>query len=83
MDYTLSQHAQDTMRERKIDPAWLAAAMSAPEATVQHRDDPTLIHALRCIPEFGNRVLRVIYNQTRTPPHIVTVYFDRTIRGPL
>jgi len=83
MDYTLSQHAQDTVRERKIDPAWLAAAMSAPEATAQHRDDPTLIHALRCIPEFGNRVLRVIYNQTRTLPHIVTVYFDRTIRGPL
>ena len=32
---------------------------------------------------FGNRVPRVIYNQTRTPPHIVTVYFDRSIRGPL
>lgn len=83
MEYTLSQHVQDTMRERKIDPAWLAATMNAPEATEPHREDPTLIHALRRIPEFGNRVLRVIYNQTKTPPHIVTVYFDRTIKGKL
>jgi hypothetical protein len=81
MEFTLSKHAEDTMREREIDLAWLAATMDAPETTKQHPDDPTLIYAFRRIPEFGNRVLRVVYNQTKEPPHIVTVYFDRTAGG--
>jgi hypothetical protein len=81
MEFTLSKHAEDTMREREIDFAWLAATMEAPEATELHPDDPTLIYVFRRIPEFGNRVLRVVHNQTRTPPHIVTAYFDRTAGG--
>ena len=83
MAFTLSKHAEDTMREREISPTWLAMTMKAPEATEPHRDDPTLIHALRRIPDFGNRVLRVVYNQTKVPPHVVTVYFDRNVRGKL
>jgi len=39
-------------------------------------DDPTLVHALRAIPEKGFRVLRVIYNETVDPMTVVTVYFD-------
>ncbi len=42
-----------------------------------------LIHALRAIPEFGDRVLRVIYNRTRQPPHVVTAFFDRGMKGKL
>jgi hypothetical protein len=38
--------------------------------------DPTLVHALRAIPEKGFRVLRVIYNETVDPMAVVTVYFD-------
>lgn len=83
MEFTLSKHAEDTMREREIDLAWITATMNEPERTVPHREDATLVHALRRIPEFGNRVLRVIYNQTKEPPHIVTVYFDRSIKGAL
>ncbi|HWR77281.1 MAG TPA: DUF2283 domain-containing protein [Thiobacillus sp.] len=63
------------MREREIDFAWLAATMDAPETIEQHPDDPTLIYAFRRIPEFGNRVLRVVYNQTKEPPHIVDSLF--------
>lgn len=81
MEFTLSKHAEDTMRERGIDSAWLAAAMEAPDTTEPHPDDPTLMYAFRRIPEFGNRVLRVVYNQAKEPPHIVTVYFDRTAGG--
>ncbi len=43
----------------------------------------TLTHALRAIPEFGDRVLRVIYNRTKHPPHIVTAFFDRSMKGKL
>ena len=81
MEFTLSEHAKDTMRERDISLAWLAITINAPDVTEAHRDDPSLIHALRRIPEFGNRVLRVVYNQAKQPPHVVTVYFDRTARG--
>ena len=38
---------------------------------------------LKLIPAFGDRVLRVIYNATKEPPLIVTVYFDRTMKGKL
>ena len=81
MKFTLSKHAEDTMRERAIDFAWLTATMNAPEITEQHPDDQTLMFAFRRIPEFGNWVLRVVYNRTKIPPHIVTAYFDRTAGG--
>jgi hypothetical protein len=35
---------------------------------------------LRPIEEFGNRVLRVIFNETTQPPHVVTAFFDRTMK---
>jgi len=47
------------------------------------QNDLTLIHVWRRIPEFGNHTLRVIYNLTKMPPHIVTVYFDRAVKGEL
>lgn len=83
MDYTLSKHAEDAVRERQIRPEWIRATMSQPTATQTSPDDPDLRHALRAIPEFGYRVLRVIFNTTRNPPHVVTVYFDRTMKGKL
>jgi hypothetical protein len=47
------------------------------------REDPELRHALARIPEYGDRVLRVVYNQTTVPWRIITVYFDRTQRNRL
>lgn len=40
-------------------------------------------YALKRIPEFGDRVLRVIYNATTEPTVIVTAYFARTMKGKL
>lgn len=83
MDYTLSQHAKATIREREIRAEWIRDTLAAPLAIEPDSDDPQLFHALRPIPEFGGRVLRVIFNRTRTPPHIVTAYFDRAMKGRL
>ena len=83
MEYTLSTHATTTIRERNIRAEWIAATLSAPAATESDPVDPTLIHALRVIPEFGERVLRVIYNRTGQPPHVVTAFFDRGMKGKL
>ncbi len=83
MEFTLSKHAIDAMQERGILREWVAVTMDNPEKIEPHRDDRALMHALRRIPDFGNRVLRVIYNRANEPPHVVTVYFDRTPRGRL
>lgn len=83
MEYTLSKHAEDVIREREIRHEWIAETMTAPVATAPDPGDPTLVHALRPIAEFDGRVLRVIFNQTRNPAHVITVYFDRTMKGKL
>lgn len=51
--------------------------MRAPERVELDEVDPDLEHRLARIPEFGNRVLRVIVNPSVTPARIVTVFFDR------
>ncbi len=83
MNYTLSKHAEDSVRERGIHLDWISETMHSPLSTELDPDDPELRHALRPIAGFGYRVLRVIFNQTKTPPHVVTVYFDRTMKGKL
>ena len=47
------------------------------------KDDPQLIHHLAVVPEHGNRVLRVVFNHLVTPVRVVTVYFDRKMKGKL
>lgn len=77
MDYVLTEHAQDALEKRQIQIAWVEQAFSAPETTETDPVDSDLEHRLTRIPEFGNRVLRVVVNGKRTPPHIVTIFFDR------
>ncbi|HIK23460.1 MAG TPA: DUF4258 domain-containing protein [Thermosynechococcus sp. M3746_W2019_013] len=77
MDYVLSEHARDALQKRQIPLAWMERVLRAPEVTEVDRVDPDLEHRLARIPEFGNRVLRVIVNGKKTPPIVVTAFFDR------
>lgn len=77
MDYVLTEHARDALEKRQIPIAWMEHALTRPEVTEADPVDPDLEHRLARIPEFGNRVLRVIINSKRTPPLVVTVFFDR------
>ncbi len=81
LPYELTIHAAAVMAEREIDAAWLELALTRPERTEADRFDASLVHALRRIPEYGGRVLRVVYNPSYTPPRVVTVHFDRRQRG--
>lgn len=83
MEFTLSAHASTTIRERRIHLDWIEETLSEPMQTEADTDDPQLTHALRVIPEFGDRVLRVIYNRTKQPPRVVTAFFDRGMKGQL
>lgn len=77
MNYVLTEHARDALQTRRIRIAWMERVLTAPEATEADLVDADLEHRLARIPEFGYRVLRVIVNARRTPPLVVTVFFDR------
>ncbi len=77
MAYELTEHARDALEKRKIELAWVERVLDLPEATEADPVDLDLEHRLARIPEWGNRVLRVIVNGKTTPPRIVTAFFDR------
>ena len=77
MSYELTEHARDALEKRRIALEWVEHAFDVPEATEADPIDPDLEHRLARIPEWGNRVLRVIVNGKTTPPRIVTAFFDR------
>lgn len=76
----MTEHARDALEKRQIPIAWMERVFCAPQATETDTLDADLEHRLARIPEFDNRVLRVIINAGRTPPLIVTVFFDRRSR---
>mgnify|MGYP001618078642 FL=1 len=79
--YDLTAHASKIIGEREIPMEWVARTLARPERTEADAVDPALRHALAHIPEYGGRVLRVIYNSTVKPWRIITVYFDRKERS--
>ena len=82
-NFTLSAHARVVMTERGIIPEWVERVLQNPERVGDDKRDPLLRHALGTIPEYGNRVLRVVYNGSVEPVRVVTVYFDRALRNEL
>lgn len=83
MKYELSEHALIRIRERKIETVWLEQALTRPQRTEPDEDDPALEHRLAEIAERGYRVLRVVCNPGAKPLKIVTVHFDRSMKGKL
>lgn len=77
MDYLLTEHARDALAKRGIRHEWVERALNAPQATAADPGDSDLEHRLARIPEFGDRVLRVIVNPKTKPLRIVTAFFDR------
>jgi hypothetical protein len=57
--------------------------LSAPQKIELDSKDPDLRHALLTINDYDSRVLRVIYNVKVNPNRVVSVYFDRKMRGKL
>lgn len=78
--FTLSKHAHTVMRERSIEEAWVESVVRGPSRCEPDEVDPALEHRLRRIEAFGNRVLRVVVTREE-PPHVVTAFFDRSLRG--
>ena len=81
--FELTRHARDVMREREIPLEWVERAFS--RAELVEVSGANLLQEKRfCrILEFGNRVLRVVVNTAFVPPRVVSVFFDRKMKGKL
>lgn len=82
MDYVMTHHARDVLAKRQIQVPWVERALAAPEATEADPIDPALEHHLVRVPEFGNRVLRVVVNKQTQPWRVVMAFFDRRRKLP-
>lgn len=83
MNYELSRHAHTALAAREISMEWLERALQSPARVEPDDHDPDLVHHLVTIPEHGGRVLRVVFNNRVAPCRIVTLYFDRSLKGKL
>jgi len=83
MNYELSKHAREALQERQIPAEWMERVLAQPTLVQPSPTDQTLENRFAKIPEHGGRVLRVVVNKTVAPERVVSVYFDRTMKGKL
>ena len=83
VSYTISKHAQLVMEVRNIKNEWLNQVFLNPEHKEQDTFDPTVTRLFGKVVENGNRVLRVSVNFNKQPPMIVSVHFDRAMKGKI
>jgi len=83
VDHVLSDRATRRLRERGIETAWIEAALSEPDRVLPDPVDPSAKHALKRIVARDDRVLRGVYNDTVEPICVISVYFDRGMKGKL
>ena len=76
-------HARYAMAERSIQEEWVVRLVSGPELRVRDPNDTEVERFFGSIPERGGRVLRVAVNTQATPWRVVSVFFDRRMRGRL
>ena len=83
MKFELTKHAQKVMAEREIPLAWVERTYHQPELCQPDENDATVERRFRKIPEYDDRVLRVVVNTTVEPNRVVSVYFDRQMKGKI
>ena len=69
------------MEERMIPKEWVERAVDQPVLRNPDPDDPQVERFFRPIPEQDNQVLRVAVNTRIAPWRVVSVFFDRNMRG--
>lgn len=72
-----TRHAEEKIADRKLDRAWVEAAITQPDRTEPDPNDPALTRSYLAIPALGGRVLRVVHRQEGDDIVVVTVHFDR------
>jgi hypothetical protein len=81
MKFKLTKHAKKALAEREILIAWVEHTLASPELRLPDPDDAAVERRYRKIPEFGGRVLRVAVNTAVEPNRVVSIFFDRKMKG--
>ncbi|MBT3232067.1 MAG: DUF4258 domain-containing protein [Calditrichaeota bacterium] len=68
------------MEKRKIKIGWLERVLDNPDKQETDKFDSELEHCLAVIPEFGNRILRIIVKKETNPTFVITAFFDRRLK---
>ncbi len=71
------QHARASIDERRIKEEWVRRVLAAPEWIEADKTYPDRMLAFARIPEFGNRLLRVVYSEVANEKRVITAFFDR------
>ncbi len=82
MDYNFTNHADQQFKkfgrsQIKID--WIEKTLNNPDYKEIYEELDKTYH-WKCISEYGNRALKVVFNHTQTPVKIITFYFDRNYK---
>ncbi|MFH0977030.1 MAG: DUF4258 domain-containing protein [Spirochaetota bacterium] len=83
LKFDFTKHAEDVIKERRISLEFIERTILDPDLIENDISDINLEHRLKKIPEHEYRVLRIILNKNSDPLRIVTVFFDRSMRGKL
>jgi hypothetical protein len=78
MDFKLSAHTRDMLKERNIHEEWVWRSLNKPDWENVGIDNN--IHYFKSITEHEGRILHVVVNPHVSPKKIVTVFFDRRTR---
>ena len=83
MRLRFTRHALEALDERRIPIEWAERVVSAPELRAHDPEDPDVERFFGRVPERDDRVLRVAVNTHVVPWRVVSVFFDRDMRGRL
>ena len=83
MRLRFTRHALHAMAERTIPAEWVEQTVAAPALRTHDPHDSEVERFFRRVPERGDRVLRVAVNTRVAPWRVVSVFFDRAMRGEL
>ena len=83
MNFNLTQPASQVMEERQIPVQWMGPTVTSPELRLPDPDGEEIERRFLRIPESGGRVLRAVVNNKAVPELVVSVFFDRSMRGKL
>lgn len=78
-----TKHALHVMMERTIPMEWVERTVAKPALRTSDPNDPEIERFSRRVPEWGDRVLRVAVNTSVAPWRVVSVFFDRNVKGVL
>jgi hypothetical protein len=73
MDFVLTDHAEEEARRRQIPPGWIESTMVRPEQVVPGLNGRKVFQS-RIISDGKTYLVRLVVEDWRQPPVIVTVY---------